>query len=238
MPPSSSDATPAGAVPPMDRHAPTKTVRAVFALGCFWEPDALFGALEGVVHTCVGYAGGSTPSPTYEAIGDHLEAVRVTYAPDQIRYADLLDQFWAFHDPVRAPFKRQYQPALLPATDAQAEQARASHDEAAAQHDRAISTKVIEASTFHRAEAYHQKYKLRRYPALVEAFEAMLPADAPLADSPAAALANGYVGGYRAPEHLDADRDRLGLPPDPLEVLRTQATRHDGWAGYIASEPD
>ncbi len=222
----------------MDRTLPAKTAQAAFALGCFWGPDALFGAQDGVVRTTVGYAGGGTPTPTYEDIGDHIETVRVTYDPAQRSYADLLDLFWAAHDPVRAPLKRQYQPALLPATDAQAEQARASHDEAAAQHDGAISTKVIEASTFHRAEAYHQKYKLRRYPALVEAFEAMLPADAPLADSPAAALANGYVGGYRAPEHLDVDRDRLGLPPNLLEVLRTQATRHDGWAGYIASEPD
>jgi len=235
---SSPDSTPAGPVPPMDRTAPTETVQTVFALGCFWAPDALFGALEGVVRTCVGYAGGSTPAPTYEAIGDHLEAVRVTYAPDQIPYAELLKHFWTFHDPVRAPFKRQYQPALLPTTDAQAEQARASRDEAAAQHDATLTTDIIEAAAFHRAEPYHQKYKLRRYPALVDAFEAALPAGTPLADSPAAALANGYVGGYRSPEHLDADRDRLGLPPDALDVLRTQARRRDGWTGYVASEPD
>jgi peptide-methionine (S)-S-oxide reductase len=192
--------------PPMDRNAPTETVQTAFALGCFWGPDALFGALDGVVRTCVGYAGGTTPAPTYENIGDHIETVRLTY-----------------HDPVRAPLKRQYQPALFPHTDAQVEQARASRADIAAEHDTALSTEIIEDAPFTRAEPYHQKHKLRRHPTVFEPFRAMYPAEQALADSPAAALANGYVGGYRAPTRLDDDASRLGLPAEATRALRTIA---------------
>jgi Peptide methionine sulfoxide reductase len=220
--PTASD-DPSTELPPIDRNVPTETVQTAFALGCFWGPDALFGALDGVVRTCVGYAGGTTPAPTYENIGDHIETVRLTYDPDQITYADLLDHFWAYHDPVRAPLKRQYQPALFPYTDAQVEQARASRADAAAEHDDALSTEIIEDTAFTRAEPYHQKHKLRRHPTVFEPFRAMYPADQALADSPAAALANGYVGGYRAPARLDDDAPRLGLPPEATRALRTIA---------------
>lgn len=220
----------------MDRNVPTDTVRAAFGLGCFWAPDAMFGALDGVVRTHVGYAGGTTSSPTYENIGDHIETVRVEYDPEQIGYADLLDHFWAYHDPVRAPFKRQYQPALFPATAEQAEQARATRTDVATQYEGAITTEVIAEAPFHAAEDYHQKYKLRRHSTVLDAFRAFYSDDKAFADSPAATLANGYIGGYRAPEHLEADQARLGLPSDAIEVLRTQAERQEGWADYVQSE--
>lgn len=79
MPSSSPDVS--TDLPPMDRNAPTDLSRAAFALGCFWGPDALFGARDGVVRTTVGYAGGTTSDPTYEHIGDHIETVRVAYDP-------------------------------------------------------------------------------------------------------------------------------------------------------------
>jgi peptide-methionine (S)-S-oxide reductase len=216
---SDSDAAPA--LPPMDRNAPEDTVTATVALGCFWGPDALFGALDGVVRTCVGYAGGTTPDPTYEALGDHIEAVRIEYDPAQIDYAALLDRFWRAHDPTRAPFKRQYQPALFPHTDDQAEQARKSAAEVAERAEAAITTEIIEDASFYRAEAYHQKHKLRRHTELMEAIRPLYPNDEAFADSPAAALVNGYVGGYRVPQRLEADGPRLGLPPGAEEVLHT-----------------
>ena len=57
--------------PPMDQTAPTDLEAAVVALGCFWGVEAAFGALEGVVRTTVGFAGCSTPDPTYATVGDH-----------------------------------------------------------------------------------------------------------------------------------------------------------------------
>lgn len=209
----------------MDRAAPTDTRRATFGLGCFWGPDARFGALDGVVRTRVGYAGGTTAEPTYDAIGDHIEAVRVEYAPSTIAYADLLACFWANHDPTRPPFKRQYQPALFPHTDAQVEQARASAAATAQRLDAALTTEVIEDARFFRAEPYHQKHRLRRHTALLKAFRAVYPDDRALTDSPAAALANGYVGGHRSPDRLDADRSRLGLPPAATDALQAVVER-------------
>jgi len=212
----------------MDQDVPTETVRTAFALGCFWGPDALFGALDGVVRTCVGYAGGTTRAPTYEDIGDHIETVRLTYDPDQVGYGDLLDHFWAYHDPVRAPLKRQYQPALFPYTDTQVERTQASRADVAAEQEDALSTEIIEDASFTRAEPYHQKHKLRRHSPLLQAFQTMYPDDAALADSPAAALANGYVGGYRDPERLEEDAPRLKLPSEAIAELRAITQKRHG----------
>ncbi len=211
--------------PPIDQAASTHTAEAIFGLGCFWGPDALFGGMDGVVRTCVGYAGGSTPDPTYEAIGDHIETVRVEYDPEALPYADLLDAFWASHDPTRAPFKRQYQTALFPRTDAQVEQARASVAAMAERKESALTTEVIEGASFYRAEAYHQKHKLRRHPELYEPVRAVYPSDQAFANAPAAALVNGYVGGQRAPRHLDDDLPRLPLPSEAADRLRAVVTR-------------
>ncbi len=207
----------------MDRRAPADCAHAAFALGCFWGPDALFGAQEGVVRTTVGYAGGGTPNPTYEDIGDHIETVRVEYDPAHISYTDLLDLFWAAHAPTRAPLKRQYQSALFPATPEQAEQARASKTDVAAEHDGPLSTELIADASFTRAEPYHQKHKLRRHSAVADPLRAVYPEDQAFADAPAAALANGYIGGHRAPARLDDDASRLGLPTEATEALRTIA---------------
>lgn len=219
--------------PPLDRSVPSDLHTALFALGCFWGPDARFGAVAGVVRTCVGYAGGRTEAPTYENIGDHIETVRVEYDPSRVTYADLLLLFWASHDPTRPPFKRQYQPALFPETTAQADQAHAS---VAARHEEegtSLTTEVIEDASFYRAEAYHQKHKLRRHPVLLDALQQLYPDEAALTDAPSAALLNGYVGGHRAPRHLDADLQQLGLSPEAARRLRTLVARC-----HSSSQPD
>ncbi|KAG6766709.1 hypothetical protein POTOM_027880 [Populus tomentosa] len=80
--------------PPPDY--PLKT--AVFALGCFWRSEAVFGCLNGVVRTTVGYCGGSKLNPVYRSLGDHAESVQVEYDPKVISYSQLLEVFWASHD--------------------------------------------------------------------------------------------------------------------------------------------
>ncbi len=213
--------------PPIDRNASDSPVRTAFALGCFWGPDALFGALDGVVRTCVGYAGGTTSEPTYDAIGDHIETVRVEYDPAQIDYSTLLEYFWAAHDPTRAPFKRQYQSALFPRTDEQKEQARASLAAVADRLGASLATDVIADAPFYRAEAYHQKHKLRRHPDVMRPVRALYPDDKAFADAPATALINGYVGGHRDPSHLEDDHSRLGLPSEAAEALQAIAERRN-----------
>lgn len=191
------------------------------ALGCFWGPDALFGALDGVVRTCVGYAGGTTPEPTYDDIGDHIEAVRIEYDPEQIDYGTVLDHFWAAHDPTRAPFKRQYQSALFPRTEVQAGEARASMSATAERLDASLTTEIIDEAPFYRAEAYHQKHSLRRCGTLMQALRPRYPDERAFADAPAAALLNGYVAGHRAPHRLTDDQPRLDLPAEAVDALRS-----------------
>lgn len=214
--------------PLIDRTVPSDLMPAAFGLGCFWGPDAQFGAVEGVVRTCVGYAGGTTADPTYDALGDHIETLYVEYNPEQIDYTDLLLLFWASHDPTRAPFTRQYQPALFPYTPTQAEQARAAFEARRAELQTSLTTELIERPSFHRAEAYHQKHALRRHPPLLQAVQALYPDEQSFVDAPATALVNGYVGGPRRARHLDDDLPRLGLPTDAAEALRTIVTRRHG----------
>lgn len=63
----------------MDRTTSPTLRESVFALGCLWGADPVFGGCDGVAYTCVGFAGGSTPVPTHADIGDHVEAVRVVF---------------------------------------------------------------------------------------------------------------------------------------------------------------
>lgn len=85
-------------------NIPTK--KATFALGCFWAPDAYFGATKGVIRTRVGFTGGSKGAPTYRNLGDHTEAIELDYDPNEISYKQLLDIFWEIHDPTARTTKQ------------------------------------------------------------------------------------------------------------------------------------
>jgi len=179
-----------------DKAAPgsRETSSAVFALGCFWGPDAKFGALEGVVRTRVGYAGGSTSQPTYRSIGDHTESLLVEYDPDTVSYEDLLGVAFRSHDPTHRVRKTQYQNAVFVSGKPQKKVVNNYLEESGFDPD-SVETRVEELSDseFYIAEDYHQKYKLRSHTELLEAFKQAGYDDADLRDSPAAAKVNGYV---------------------------------------------
>src|SRR3954467_6611981 len=84
-------------------HKPPATETAVFAGGCFWGIEAVFEHTKGVVSAVSGYSGGSLANPSYEQVGQentgHAESVRVTYDPSQVSYQQLLEVFFAVHDP-------------------------------------------------------------------------------------------------------------------------------------------
>lgn len=123
----------------------------------------MFDELPGVFRTRVGYAGGTTKSPTYQTLGDHTETTEIEFDPARISYGELLQQFWQKHDPYR-PEKPQYQSAIFTVGAAQATAARKSLDDAAEASGRKPTTRVEPLSGFTPAEEYHQKYYEKNRP--------------------------------------------------------------------------
>jgi len=150
---------------------PDGTKTAVFGLGCFWGAEKAFWQLPGVTTTAVGYAGGSTPNPTYQEACSgktgHAEVVLVAYDPSRIGYDELLKTFWEAHDPTQGmrqgnDMGTQYRSLILTADDEQRAAAEASRDAFQANLTTAgfgaITTEIAPAGPFYYAEDYHQQY--------------------------------------------------------------------------------
>jgi peptide-methionine (S)-S-oxide reductase len=150
---------------------PDGTETAVFGLGCFWGAEKAFWELPGVVTTAVGYAGGSTPNPTYDEACSgrtgHAEVVLVAFDPSRISYEQLLKTFWEDHDPTQGMRQgndhgSQYRSLILTANDAQRATAEASRDAYQASLSGAgyktITTEIAPLDAFYYAEDYHQQY--------------------------------------------------------------------------------
>jgi peptide-methionine (S)-S-oxide reductase len=140
---------------------------AIFAGGCFWCTEAVYNDVIGVEAVESGYIGGSVPNPTYKQVcgGDtgHAEAIRITYDPAQISYADLLDIFFATHDPTQLnrqgnDIGTQYRSAIFPLNAEQDAAARAGITRAQPDWPQPIVTTIEQATTWYPAEDYHQQY--------------------------------------------------------------------------------
>lgn len=148
----------------------TKNLRmATFAAGCFWGAQDQFDKIHGVKETTVGYAGGNTENPTYEMVCSdktgHAEAVEVKYDPKEVSYEQLLNVFWNKHNPT-TPNRQgpdhgsQYRSVIFYHSNEQkaiAEESKKELDQSGRWQD-PIVTEIVPASTFYRAEEYHQKY--------------------------------------------------------------------------------
>ncbi len=149
------------------------TEKATFAAGCFWGVESAFRKLDGMVSTQVGYTGGDMPNPAYEDVCNgqtgHAEAVEVEYDPSKITYDDLLEVFWQCHDPTTLNRQgpdvgSQYRSAIFYHNPEQEKKAKASNEKQqnSGCFNRQIVTEIIPASTFYRAEEYHQQYLEKR----------------------------------------------------------------------------
>ncbi|MDF9393031.1 MULTISPECIES: peptide-methionine (S)-S-oxide reductase MsrA [Methylococcus] len=184
--PNARDALPGRAVPLQvaDTHLvhgrriqppfPAGTARVFFGMGCFWGAERRFWTLSGVYSTAVGYAGGSTPNPTYEEVctgrTGHAEVVLVVFAPDKVGFDTLLQIFWTSHDPTQGMRQgndrgTQYRSAIFATTQEQLQWALASRDAYQMALERAgrggITTEIRMAPEFYYAESYHQQYLAR-----------------------------------------------------------------------------
>ncbi len=141
--------------------------KATFAGGCFWCVEADFDKVRGVVSTTSGYLGGRSSNPTYEQVSrggtGHVEAVEIVFDPAVVSYEQLLDTFWRNVDPFAAHRQfcdvgDQYRPEIFVHSDAQRAAAEASRQRVQSRFKQQIVVKVTPATTFYRAEAYHQDY--------------------------------------------------------------------------------
>jgi len=150
-----------------------QTEKATFGAGCFWQVEAEFRQVKGVVATAVGYEGGTYANPTYRDVctdrTGHAEVVEVEYEPSRISYEQLLNVFWENHDPTtlnrQGPdFGTQYRSVVFFHTPEQQAAALASKEQlqASRKYRRPIVTQVVPATQFYRAEDYHQQYLEKR----------------------------------------------------------------------------
>ena len=152
-------------------EAPAGYEVAIFGAGCFWGVEEIYWGIPGVWSTSVGYAGGTTPHPSYEEVcsgrTNHTEAIRVVFDPSVVSYADLVKRFFEVHDPTQGMRQgndvgTQYRSAIYFTTPEQEQVARELTAVYGAELERrrlgSITTEVREAPTYYYAEDHHQQY--------------------------------------------------------------------------------
>lgn len=170
--------TPHRAAGESDEEMDVETRLATFAAGCFWGVELKFSNTDGVLEATSGYMGGEVDEPSYTQVctdtTGHAEVVQVTYDPETVTYEELLDVFWHLHDPTQIngqgpDIGTQYRSAIFYHDEEQQKAAQASmaalvETEAYIKRfgDTPIATQIVAASTFWRAEEYHQDYLAKR----------------------------------------------------------------------------
>lgn len=203
----------------LDKNQPDNFETATFALGCFWSPDALFGGLQGVIRTRVGYAGGNKLNPTYRDLGSHSETVQIDYKPDKISYNELLEIFWKNHNP-RSKQKTQYASKIFYQSKEEKEKAQSSLEEE--DENNQINTEIQELDKFWIAEDYHQKYYLRQSKDLMKKLrEKYSPEE--FINSTVAARLNASVSGKG-----EINLSDLRLPEDFMKLIKSKKSDNTG----------
>jgi peptide-methionine (S)-S-oxide reductase len=145
----------------------TKPKKATFGAGCFWCVEAVFERVDGVASVTVGYAGGTTPDPSYETVctgkTGHAEVIQITYNPAIVSYEQLLRIFWECHDPTTmnrqgTDVGTQYRSVIFYHDEAQKQAAEKSQQSAQKNFRNPIVTEILPLKNFYPAEKYHQDY--------------------------------------------------------------------------------
>ena len=147
----------------------TMTAKAIFAGGCFWCMEPPFEKLDGVHAVVSGYIDGHKENPTYQEVSSgttgHTEAVEITYDPNKISFAELLEVFWMNIDPTDAGGQfvdrgSQYRTGIYYLNNEQKQLAEASKEQLgkSGRFDSPIVTEIVAATRFYPAEDYHQDY--------------------------------------------------------------------------------
>lgn len=234
--------------PSPDGLAPTSIsgdARATFAGGCFWCMEPPFEKLQGVNLVVAGYTGGEIPNPTYEQVSTgrtgHLEAVQISYDPQQIAYEQLLDIYWRQIDPTDAGGSfydrgKQYTSAIFYHNQAQrkaAERSKASL-EASGRFEDPVATQILPSDAFYLAEEYHQDY-FKKQTERYQGYRAASGRDQVLSE---------IWGEEQSPSgksSTSADEETYQVPPqevlkETLTDLQYYVTQQDGTESPYANE--
>lgn len=152
-----------------NNSASPTTQTATFGMGCFWCSEAVFQDLKGVLKVESGYEGGQKPNPTYKEVctgtTGHAEVIQVTFNPQEIAFETLLEIFWKLHDPTTlnrqgADVGTQYRSVIFYHSPEQKEIAEKYKSELNSKQvfPDPIVTEISPATTFYKAENYHQDY--------------------------------------------------------------------------------
>ncbi len=147
--------------------------KATFGAGCFWGVEEAFRTMPGVLATAVGYEGGTLPNPSYKDVctdtTGHAEVVEIDFDPSLVSFETLVEAFWNLHDPTQLnrqgpDYGAQYRSAIFTHSPEQGATAAASLEKlkASGKYARPVVTKIEPATTFWKAEDYHQQYLAKR----------------------------------------------------------------------------
>ncbi len=205
--------------PPIDNIDSQKLKTATFAMGCFWGPDVLFGGVEGVFRTRVGYAGGKMDNPTYHNLGSHTETIQIDYDPNTISYKALLELFFENHNPYVKPYGSQYKSIVFYHNQ---EQKDIYENYIQSLNDnKTLYTELREYNNFYLAEFYHQKYRLQSYSKLMSELREIYPNDEEFINSTLVARMNYYVGTQQGKELLEKEKNDYRLSEELVQWLES-----------------
>jgi peptide-methionine (S)-S-oxide reductase len=144
--------------------------QATVGAGCFWGVEWVYRQVPGVLDAVSGYAGGHVANPSYREVctdrTGHAEVVQVTFDDEVVTFDQLLEIFWAMHDPTQVDRQgpdvgSQYRSIVLANSPEQRAAAEVSKAKAQERFDRPIATEITDLDTFYPAEDYHQLYYQR-----------------------------------------------------------------------------
>jgi len=143
----------------------------------------------------------------------------IHYNPEKLSFSEILEIFWAEHDPASKSWSKQYRPVIFYRGEQQKKLALDSKTELEKRLKKKVYTEILPAGEFYPAEVYHQKYYLRRLPALLKVLNEVYSQDADLVTSTVSARINGYLGGYGNLAELEKELASAGLTEGTIEKI-------------------